>query len=348
MNLPGSPRINGTIVSLAAVLAALACYLVVLDRVSAQQATQGQYAPDEGSPPPEQPADKVTICHATGNGGYVAITVDSDATYGGHGNHPNDIIPAPPGGCPAGPPEPTTPEPTATASASATPEPTSPQPTTGSATASATTEPTDDGGDCPVPEPTTALPSASASATASPNGSPEPTATGSATASPAGEPTNGVTTPEPTGDVSPSAADASDASPSFISTPTAIATNPGETPGGVFEVADPEGTASTLSLYDLDVGDDPPLPGGPGGVTRSERLGQRAAAQALLEGGDFHRAVAAAQPYLNACDSRDAVRLAAVQLGVPLPDTGGPRSLAIAAAMALVGSGIISWRLTRR
>lgn len=113
-------------------------------------------------------------------------------------------------------------------------------------------------------------------------------------------------------------------------------------------MADPEGTASTLSLYDLDVGDDPPLPGGPGGVTRSERLGQRAAAQALLEGGDFHRAVAAAQPYLNACDSRDAVRLAAVQLGVPLPDTGGPRSLAIAAAMALVGSGIISWRLTRR
>ena len=96
------------------------------------------------------------------------------------------------------------------------------------------------------------------------------------------------------------------------------------------------------------MGDDPPLPGGPGGGTCSEKSGQRAAAQALLEGDDFHRAVAAAQPYLNACGSWDAVRLAAVQLGISLPDTGGSRSLAVAAAMVLVGSGIISWRLTRR
>lgn len=38
--------------------------------------------------------DPVAICHAAGqSGNYVFLTVDDDATYGGHGNHANDIIP---------------------------------------------------------------------------------------------------------------------------------------------------------------------------------------------------------------------------------------------------------------
>jgi hypothetical protein len=134
----------------------------------------------------------------------------------------------------------------------------------------------------------------------------------------------------------------------FIATPTVVATNPGENPDGPFEVTDPDGKVSTLSFYDLDVHDDPPIPGGPGGITRSEMRGQRAAAQSLVEGGNFHEAVAAAEPFLNGCDSRDAVRLAAVQLGIPMPDTGGPASLGIIAALLLMGSGIFAWRLGMR
>lgn len=42
---------------------------------------------------------KVTICHATGSGRYVRITVDSSG-LNGHRQHSRDLIPAPSGGCP--------------------------------------------------------------------------------------------------------------------------------------------------------------------------------------------------------------------------------------------------------
>jgi hypothetical protein len=57
----------------------------------------------------------IDICHAvegegeTGNG-YNFITVDDDATYGGHGDHEGDLIPAPNAQCLVTPPtDPTTP-----------------------------------------------------------------------------------------------------------------------------------------------------------------------------------------------------------------------------------------------
>jgi hypothetical protein len=339
---------------LAAVLVVLGCYLVGLDRAAAQRAEQQQYDADgQETPVPAQapaPAERVTLCHYTGsaNNPYVTITVDQNSTaYFGHREHPNDIIPAPSGGCPTGPPEPTTTEPT-------TVSPTA----TVTATATATGE-TTDGGGCPGPdgpEPTTASPTATATATGQPTPSPEPTttepttteptATATATATPTATP--GGTTPEP-GTASPNATATDEptptASPGFTPTPTAVATKPGETPDGQTEVTDPDGEVSSLTLYDLDVDDAPPLPGGPGGITRSEILGQRAAAEALLAGEDFHGAVDAAQPFLNACDSRDAVRLAAVQLGIPLPETGGPAALSLIAAALLLGSGLFAWRL---
>jgi hypothetical protein len=84
-----------------------------------------------------------------------------------------------------------------------------------------------------------------------------------------------------------------------------------------------------------------PLPGGPGATTRSEVLGQQAAAQTLVEGGNFRQAVAAADPFLNACDTRDAVRLTAFQLGIGLPDTGGA-ALGLIAAALLLGTGFLA------
>jgi LPXTG-motif cell wall-anchored protein len=48
----------------------------------------------------------VTLCHATGNGGFVVITVDDDGATRGHSQHAGDIIPAPAGGCPVSPPAP--------------------------------------------------------------------------------------------------------------------------------------------------------------------------------------------------------------------------------------------------
>jgi hypothetical protein len=46
---------------------------------------------------------KITICHATGNGkkgkSYVMITISING-LNGHSKHPDDIIPAPAGGCP--------------------------------------------------------------------------------------------------------------------------------------------------------------------------------------------------------------------------------------------------------
>ncbi len=38
-------------------------------------------------------ADKVTICHATGNGSWVEITPSANGVLSGHDKHPNDIIP---------------------------------------------------------------------------------------------------------------------------------------------------------------------------------------------------------------------------------------------------------------
>lgn len=46
--------------------------------------------------------EKITICHATGNKKklkYVEITISKNG-LNGHDTHPNDIIPAPAGGCP--------------------------------------------------------------------------------------------------------------------------------------------------------------------------------------------------------------------------------------------------------
>lgn len=49
---------------------------------------------------------KVTICHLTGNGSYVAITVDKHSLKHGHTAAKGDIIPMPAGGCPATTPAP--------------------------------------------------------------------------------------------------------------------------------------------------------------------------------------------------------------------------------------------------
>ena len=45
------------------------------------------------------PAGKIAICHATAAGIYVSIVVDRDG-LNGHGDHAEDLIPAPAGGCP--------------------------------------------------------------------------------------------------------------------------------------------------------------------------------------------------------------------------------------------------------
>lgn len=65
----------------------------------------------------------VTICHWAGPptgptpggpGQYVVVTVDDDATRGGHGDHDHDLIPAPGDGCPVAVTTTTTVEPTTT------------------------------------------------------------------------------------------------------------------------------------------------------------------------------------------------------------------------------------------
>jgi hypothetical protein len=293
-------------------LAVLGCYLVVLDRVTAQGVVEDQYTAPQ--PTPAEVILPVEICHHIGGdpaNPYEVITIGSNelSAHLAHG----DIRPVPPGGCP-GPTEPTTPEPT-------TEEPTTTETATPLPTDTATATATDDG--CPHPEPPTTEPPTAEGTTT------EPTTPATATPSP-------TDTPEPTATVT--------ASPPWTPTPTAIATKPGEIPDGTTEVTSPDGEVSNITLYDLDVGDAPPLPGGPGGITQSEILGLQAAAQTLVEGGNFHDAVAAAQPYLNSCDSRDAVRLAAFQLGIGLPDTGGP-ALGLIAASLLLGTGLLAWRL---
>jgi hypothetical protein len=66
----------------------------------------------------------ITICHATSSkvNPYQEITVDDDATKGGHGSHEGDLIPAPADGCPAGQDEEPTTEPTAEPTAEPTKE----------------------------------------------------------------------------------------------------------------------------------------------------------------------------------------------------------------------------------
>ncbi|KAF0107199.1 MAG: hypothetical protein FD146_2040 [Anaerolineaceae bacterium] len=74
--------------------------------------------PTNTSAPPPAPTntpknEKILICHATGSSSnpYVLIEVSVNATDGSmkdgggadHSHHPNDIIPAPAGGCPSGP-----------------------------------------------------------------------------------------------------------------------------------------------------------------------------------------------------------------------------------------------------
>ncbi len=64
-----------------------------------------EVAPPANSPPAPKasPSPKITICHATGNGGYVEITISENGLHG-HGGHADDIIPAPAGGCPSASP----------------------------------------------------------------------------------------------------------------------------------------------------------------------------------------------------------------------------------------------------
>jgi len=74
-------------------------YLLVV--ISAQSTVKGAGNPNSGFVP-------VTLCHASptgaGNSGpaksYETITVDNAGQLNGHTNHPNDLIPAPEGGCP--------------------------------------------------------------------------------------------------------------------------------------------------------------------------------------------------------------------------------------------------------
>ncbi len=70
-----------------------------------------------------------------------------------------------------------------------------------------------------------------------------------------------------------SATEEPDPNQRFTPTPTAVATNPGENPDGPFEVTDPDDGVSTLSFYDLDVHDEPSLPGGPRGSSPARRCG---------------------------------------------------------------------------
>ena len=55
--------------------------------------------PTATNPPAPTDVPMITICHATSSGSYEEITIPNTGS-GGHWNHPNDIIPAPSGGCP--------------------------------------------------------------------------------------------------------------------------------------------------------------------------------------------------------------------------------------------------------
>ena len=53
----------------------------------------------QAAPTTTVPAGKIAICHATAAGIYVSLVVDRDG-LNGHGDHAEDLIPAPAGGCP--------------------------------------------------------------------------------------------------------------------------------------------------------------------------------------------------------------------------------------------------------
>ena len=53
----------------------------------------------QAAPTTTVPAGKIAICHATAAGIYVSIVVDREG-LNGHGDHAEDLIPAPAGGCP--------------------------------------------------------------------------------------------------------------------------------------------------------------------------------------------------------------------------------------------------------
>ena len=55
--------------------------------------------PTATNPPAPTAVPLITICHATSSGTYEEITIPNTGS-GGHWNHPDDIIPAPAGGCP--------------------------------------------------------------------------------------------------------------------------------------------------------------------------------------------------------------------------------------------------------
>src|SRR5688500_18598401 len=112
MNLPRrlshrGARVRLTIVVLAALLAVLGCYLVVLDRVTAQGAAEAQYPPEPTGPTgpalQEVILPPVNICHVTGDptNPYEVQSIPRNqiSTHQAHG----DIYPVPAGGCP-GPP----------------------------------------------------------------------------------------------------------------------------------------------------------------------------------------------------------------------------------------------------
>ena len=72
-----------------------------VDRVSSNgnEFSAGVWATPTPSPTPFQ---QITICHATGSikNPYVEITIAEQGVLNGHLPHHDDIIPAPPGGCP--------------------------------------------------------------------------------------------------------------------------------------------------------------------------------------------------------------------------------------------------------
>jgi hypothetical protein len=57
-------------------------------------------SPPPTSPPPTSPPQGITICHCVDYHANCQTLYFASGDIGGHANHPNDIIPAPPEGCP--------------------------------------------------------------------------------------------------------------------------------------------------------------------------------------------------------------------------------------------------------
>jgi hypothetical protein len=68
------------------------------------QPSQQASIESQGSDDADNDQYRVTICHFTGkkNQPYVEITVSPQGAAEHKAHHPNDIVPAPPGGCPGG------------------------------------------------------------------------------------------------------------------------------------------------------------------------------------------------------------------------------------------------------